>query len=90
MSKYYLKLNTLSGFTDQYNLLSDSSRGAGGNYTVTSAVNHTGVYVCRAEREKSVYKTQYSNTQLLWVTGEFKQNINYWFILNNESFQAQI
>ncbi|KAK2881530.1 hypothetical protein Q8A67_018798 [Cirrhinus molitorella] len=52
-----------------YNLLSDSSRGAGGNYTVSSAaLNHTGVYVCRAEREKSVYKTQYSNTQLLWVT----------------------
>ncbi|KAI2655895.1 Fc receptor-like protein 5 [Labeo rohita] len=53
-----------------YNLLSDSSRGAGGNYTVSfAALNHTGVYSCRAEREKSVYKTQYSNTQLLWVTG---------------------
>ncbi|KAI2645690.1 Fc receptor-like protein 5 [Labeo rohita] len=53
-----------------YNLLSDSSRGAGGNYTVSSAaLNHTGVYSCRAEREKSAYKTQYSNTQLLWVTG---------------------
>ncbi|XP_016415786.1 leukocyte immunoglobulin-like receptor subfamily A member 2, partial [Sinocyclocheilus rhinocerous] len=53
-----------------YHLLSDSSRGAGGNYTVSSAaLNHTGVYVCRAVREKSVYKTQYSNTQLLWVTG---------------------
>ncbi|KAL0153319.1 hypothetical protein M9458_051357, partial [Cirrhinus mrigala] len=52
-----------------YNLLSDSSRGAGGNYTVSSAaLNHTGVYVCRAEREKSVFKTQHSNTQLLWVT----------------------
>ncbi|XP_058601226.1 Fc receptor-like protein 5 [Onychostoma macrolepis] len=53
----------------QYNLLSDSSRGAGGNYTVSSAVNHTGVYVCSAEREKPVYKTQHSNTQQLWVTG---------------------
>ncbi|KAI2655861.1 Fc receptor-like protein 5 [Labeo rohita] len=53
-----------------YNLLSDSSRGAGGNYTVSSAaLNHTGVYSCRAEREKSAYKTQFSNTQLLWVTG---------------------
>ncbi|XP_050960245.1 immunoglobulin superfamily member 1 [Labeo rohita] len=53
-----------------YNLLSDSSRGAGGNYTVSSAaLNHTGVYSCRAEREKPAYKTQYSNTQLLWVTG---------------------
>ncbi|XP_059389583.1 sialoadhesin-like [Carassius carassius] len=61
---------TLTVSPDQYDLLSDSSRGAGGNYTVSSvALNHTGVYVCRAEREKSVYKTQFSNTQLLWVTG---------------------
>ncbi|KAI2647447.1 Fc receptor-like protein 5 [Labeo rohita] len=53
-----------------YNPLSDSSRGAGGNYTVSSAaLNHTGVYSCRAEREKPAYKTQFSNTQLLWVTG---------------------
>ncbi|KAI2655889.1 Fc receptor-like protein 5 [Labeo rohita] len=53
-----------------YNLLSDSSRGAGGIYTVSSAaLNHTGVYSCTAEREKPAYKTQYSNTQLLWVTG---------------------
>ncbi|XP_042626651.1 immunoglobulin superfamily member 1-like, partial [Cyprinus carpio] len=48
----------------------DSSRGAGGNYTVSSAaLKHTGVYACRAEREKPVYKTQHSNTQLLWVSG---------------------
>ncbi|XP_026081673.1 Fc receptor-like protein 5 [Carassius auratus] len=61
---------TLTVSPDQYDQLSDSSRGAGGNYTVSSvALNHTGVYVCRAEREKSVYKTQFSNTQLLWVTG---------------------
>ncbi|XP_059389809.1 uncharacterized protein LOC132123264 [Carassius carassius] len=61
---------TLTVSPDQYDLLSDSSRGAGGNYTVSSvALNHTGVYVCRAESEKSVYKTQFSNTQLLWVTG---------------------
>ncbi|XP_073673322.1 Fc receptor-like protein 5 [Garra rufa] len=54
----------------QYNLLSDSSRGAGGNYTVSSAaLNHTGVYACRAEREKPAFTTQYSNTQPLWVTG---------------------
>uniref|UniRef100_A0A8C1XGY7 Ig-like domain-containing protein n=1 Tax=Cyprinus carpio TaxID=7962 RepID=A0A8C1XGY7_CYPCA len=34
--------------SSDYDLLSDSSRGAGGNYTVTSAaLNHTGVYVCR-------------------------------------------
>ncbi|XP_050958323.1 low affinity immunoglobulin gamma Fc region receptor III-A-like, partial [Labeo rohita] len=39
-------------------------------YTVSSAaLNHTGVYVCRAERGKPAYNTQYSNTQLIWVTG---------------------
>ncbi|XP_050961366.1 Fc receptor-like protein 4 [Labeo rohita] len=53
-----------------YQLLSDSSRGAGGNYTVSSAaLKHTGVYVCTAERRKPAYKTIYSNTQPLWVTG---------------------
>ncbi|XP_058616758.1 immunoglobulin superfamily member 1-like [Onychostoma macrolepis] len=69
---------TFSWFTDTgssdysscYELLSDSSRGAGGNYTVSSAaLNHTGVYVCRAERGEPAYKTQYSNTQLICVTG---------------------
>ncbi|XP_050985707.1 Fc receptor-like protein 2 [Labeo rohita] len=59
---------TFSWFT--LTVSADSSRGAGGNYTVSSAaLNHTGVYSCRAEREKSAYKTQFSNTQLLWVTG---------------------
>ncbi|XP_077058332.1 Fc receptor-like protein 5 isoform X2 [Siphateles boraxobius] len=49
--------------------LSDSRRGAGGKYTVSSvALNHTGVYVCRAERGNPAYKT-YSNIQPLWVTG---------------------
>ncbi|XP_026102547.1 Fc receptor-like protein 3 [Carassius auratus] len=53
-----------------YELLSDSSRGAGGNYTVSSVDQiHTGVYVCSAERGKPVYKTTYSNKQPLWVTG---------------------
>ncbi|XP_042601412.1 Fc receptor-like protein 5 [Cyprinus carpio] len=65
---------TFSWFTvtlsSDYDLLSDSSRGAGGNYTVTSAaLKHTGVYVCRAERGEPAYYTQYSNTQLIWVTG---------------------
>ncbi|XP_043114503.1 Fc receptor-like protein 5 isoform X2 [Puntigrus tetrazona] len=61
---------TLTESPGGYHLLSDSSRGAGGRYRISSAaVDHTGVYVCRAEREKSSYKTQYSNTQLLWVTG---------------------
>ncbi|XP_051744226.1 Fc receptor-like protein 5 [Ctenopharyngodon idella] len=59
-----------SDFRDRYQLLSDSSRGAGGKYTVSSAaVNHTGVYVCGAKREKTAYKTLYSNKQPLWVTG---------------------
>uniref|UniRef100_A0A673JZ42 Ig-like domain-containing protein n=1 Tax=Sinocyclocheilus rhinocerous TaxID=307959 RepID=A0A673JZ42_9TELE len=50
--------------------LSDSSRGAGRIYTVSSAaLNHTGVYVCRAEREEPAYYTWYSNSQPLWVTG---------------------
>ncbi|XP_058616904.1 B-cell receptor CD22-like isoform X5 [Onychostoma macrolepis] len=54
----------------RYDLLSDSSRGAGGNYTVSSAaLNHTGVYVCRAERGEPAYNTTISNTQLIWVTG---------------------
>uniref|UniRef100_A0A671MPJ8 Ig-like domain-containing protein n=1 Tax=Sinocyclocheilus anshuiensis TaxID=1608454 RepID=A0A671MPJ8_9TELE len=53
-----------------YKTLSDSSRGAGGNYTVSSvALNQTGVYVCTAERGKRVYDTWNSNTQLIWVTG---------------------
>ncbi|KAL1278693.1 hypothetical protein QQF64_025366 [Cirrhinus molitorella] len=59
-----------SDINNRYQLLSDSSRGAGGNYTVSSAaLNHTGVYVCRAKRGKPAYKTWYSNKQPLWVTG---------------------
>ncbi|CAM4341798.1 unnamed protein product [Leuciscus chuanchicus] len=50
--------------------VSDSSRGAGGKYTVSSAdLNHTGVYVCRAEKDKTAVYSPYSNTQPLWVTG---------------------
>ncbi|XP_077058435.1 Fc receptor-like protein 5 [Siphateles boraxobius] len=56
--------------SDRYKPLSDSRRGAGGKYSVSSvALNHTGVYVCRAERGKPTYETWYSNTQPLWVTG---------------------
>ncbi|XP_076836805.1 uncharacterized protein LOC143482345 [Brachyhypopomus gauderio] len=51
-------------------LLSDSSRGAGGSYTLSpAALHHTGVYVCRAERGEPAYRTQYSNLQPLWITG---------------------
>ncbi|XP_052395083.1 Fc receptor-like protein 5 isoform X3 [Carassius gibelio] len=50
--------------------LSDSSRGAGGHYTVSSAdLKHTGVYVCSAERGKPAYHSTISNKQLLCVTG---------------------
>ncbi|XP_058251539.1 Fc receptor-like protein 4 isoform X2 [Hemibagrus wyckioides] len=50
-------------------LLSDSSRGSGGSYTLSPVtLNHTGVYVCRAER--GVFHTRYSKLQPLWITGE--------------------
>ncbi|XP_026075764.1 Fc receptor-like protein 3 [Carassius auratus] len=59
-----------SDYRNHYQLLSDSSRGAGGNYTVSSAsLKHTGVYVCRAERGEPAYKTTYSNKQPVLVTG---------------------
>ncbi|KAL7824618.1 hypothetical protein SRHO_G00345010 [Serrasalmus rhombeus] len=39
-------------------------------YTLSpAAVNHTGVYVCRAERGEPAYQTQYSTVQTLWITG---------------------
>ncbi|XP_016386866.1 Fc receptor-like protein 5, partial [Sinocyclocheilus rhinocerous] len=60
---------TFSSGNNHYKLLSDSSRGAGGNYIVSSAaLNHTGVYVCRAERGEPAYYTTISSKQLLWVT----------------------
>ncbi|XP_053537800.1 Fc receptor-like protein 3 [Ictalurus punctatus] len=52
-------------------LLSDSSRGSGRSYTLSPVtVNHTGVYMCRAERGESVFHTRDSNLQPLWITGE--------------------
>ncbi|XP_036435617.1 sialoadhesin-like [Colossoma macropomum] len=51
-------------------LLSDSRREAGGSYILSpAALNHTGVYVCRAERGEPAYQTQYSTPQTLWITG---------------------
>ncbi|XP_062371970.1 Fc receptor-like protein 5 [Sardina pilchardus] len=51
-------------------LLSDSIRGAGGSYTLSpAALRHTGVYVCRAEREEPAHYTEFSQPQPLWVTG---------------------
>ncbi|XP_073669833.1 cell adhesion molecule CEACAM5-like [Paramisgurnus dabryanus] len=67
---------TFSWFTLQmnrdvdYELVSNSSGGSKGIYTVSSVtVKHTGVYMCRAERGDPVYHTEYSNTQTLWITG---------------------
>uniref|UniRef100_A0A8C2DR12 Ig-like domain-containing protein n=1 Tax=Cyprinus carpio TaxID=7962 RepID=A0A8C2DR12_CYPCA len=63
-------LTASSDYSKHYQLLSDSRRGAGGNYTVSSAaLNHTGVYMCDAKRGKPVYDTWNSNKQPLWVTG---------------------
>uniref|UniRef100_W5KL06 Ig-like domain-containing protein n=1 Tax=Astyanax mexicanus TaxID=7994 RepID=W5KL06_ASTMX len=58
-----------SWYRDNDKLLSDSSRGFGGYYTLSSAaLNNTGVYMCRAERGEPAYHTQYSKPQLLWIT----------------------
>ncbi|KAL6490976.1 hypothetical protein MHYP_G00013210 [Metynnis hypsauchen] len=63
---------TFSWYRDNDELLSGSSRGAGGSYTLSPAVlNHTGVYVCRATRGEPAYHTQYSNPQSLWITDGF-------------------
>ncbi|MCI4377137.1 hypothetical protein PGIGA_G00200180, partial [Pangasianodon gigas] len=51
-------------------LLSDSSRGSGSSYTLSPlTLNHTGVYMCIAERGERVFHSQYSNIQPLWITG---------------------
>ncbi|XP_058251542.1 Fc receptor-like protein 5 [Hemibagrus wyckioides] len=66
----YVLYRDSQGFI-RYNreLLSDSSRGSGGSYTLSPVtLNHTGVYVCRAER--GVFHTPYSKLQPLWITGE--------------------
>ncbi|KAA0706078.1 Fibrillin-2 Fibrillin-2 C-terminal peptide [Triplophysa tibetana] len=68
---------TFSWFTEHnlssgYDLVSDSSGGSKGNYTVSSAaLKHTGVYMCGAERGDTVYHTHNSSTQPLWITGVF-------------------
>uniref|UniRef100_A0A671PKM2 Ig-like domain-containing protein n=1 Tax=Sinocyclocheilus anshuiensis TaxID=1608454 RepID=A0A671PKM2_9TELE len=61
---------TFSWFRDDDHL-SDSSRGAGGSYTLSpAALQHTGVYTCRAERGRPAYYSKNSNTQPLWITRE--------------------
>ncbi|XDV30993.1 hypothetical protein PO909_033773, partial [Leuciscus waleckii] len=67
---WFTVLSVNTDLSVRYEPLSDSSRGDGGKYTVSSvALKHTGVYVCRAERGKPASFTTYSNTQPLWVTG---------------------
>ncbi|KAK3545145.1 hypothetical protein QTP70_001466 [Hemibagrus guttatus] len=64
-------INNNRGYSVYVELLSDSSRGSGGNYTLSpAALKHTGVYMCRGERGEPVLHTQYSNPQPLWITGE--------------------
>ncbi|XP_053485851.1 carcinoembryonic antigen-related cell adhesion molecule 5-like isoform X2 [Ictalurus furcatus] len=59
------------GYIMYVELLSDSSRGSGGKYTLSpAALHHTGVYMCRGERGEPAFHTQYSNPQTLWITGE--------------------
>ncbi|XP_047669987.1 B-cell receptor CD22-like [Tachysurus fulvidraco] len=59
------------GYIVHVELLSDSSRGSEGKYTLSpAALNHTGVYMCRGERGEPSFHTQYSNLQPLWITGE--------------------
>ncbi|KAK3545832.1 hypothetical protein QTP70_015509, partial [Hemibagrus guttatus] len=64
-------INNNRGYSVYVELLSDSSRGSGGNYTLSpAALKHTGVYMCRGERGEPAFHTQYSNPQPLWITGE--------------------
>ncbi|KAK3546338.1 hypothetical protein QTP70_025747, partial [Hemibagrus guttatus] len=65
-------INNNRGYGVYVELLSDSSRGSGGNYTLSpAALNHTGVYMCRGQRGEPALHTQYSNPQPLWITAEF-------------------
>ncbi|XP_053360064.1 leukocyte immunoglobulin-like receptor subfamily B member 2 isoform X2 [Clarias gariepinus] len=62
------------GYIMYVELLSDSSRGSGGSYTLSpAALKHTGVYMCRGERGEPALHTQYSNLQPLWITGKSPQ-----------------
>ncbi|XP_060771403.1 obscurin-like [Neoarius graeffei] len=65
------QITNIHGYNMSVELLSDSSRGSGGKYTLSpAALNHTGVYMCRGERGEPAFHTQYSNPQPLWITGE--------------------
>ncbi|KAK3566643.1 hypothetical protein QTP86_001846 [Hemibagrus guttatus] len=59
-------INNNRGYSVYVELLSDSSRGSGGNYTLSpAALKHTG-----GERGEPALHSQYSNPQPLWITGE--------------------
>ncbi|XP_058251882.1 Fc receptor-like protein 5 [Hemibagrus wyckioides] len=52
-------------------LLSDSSRGSGGKYTLCSAaLKDTGLYRCRGQSGERPFYTNYSSRKPLWITGE--------------------
>ncbi|XP_053344039.1 Fc receptor-like protein 5 [Clarias gariepinus] len=52
-------------------LLSDSSRGSRGSYTLSpAALNHTGVYICDAKRDDPSFYMHYKYKQALWINGE--------------------
>ncbi|XP_016319046.1 Fc receptor-like protein 5 [Sinocyclocheilus anshuiensis] len=73
---------TFSWFRDDDHL-SDSSRGAGGSYTLSpAALQHTGVYTCRAERGRPAYYSKNSNTQPLWITVSGSGQISVFNILS--------
>ncbi|XP_049339080.1 low affinity immunoglobulin gamma Fc region receptor III-like [Astyanax mexicanus] len=58
-----------SWYRDGQELVSDSRREAGGSYTLSpAALDHTGVYECRATRGEPTFHTQTSNPQPLWIT----------------------
>ncbi|XP_047655816.1 Fc receptor-like protein 3 [Tachysurus fulvidraco] len=64
-------INNHLGYTMYVELLSDSSRGSGGKYTLSpAALNHTGVYRCRGETGEPPFYTKYSYRKPLWITGE--------------------
>ncbi|KAL2087087.1 hypothetical protein ACEWY4_018146 [Coilia grayii] len=74
--KIVLYREDLLTFTDTHSrskyslqLVSESSSGTGGTYTLDSVrAEHSGLYVCRAEREQTTYHSEYSQPKLLWVT----------------------
>ncbi|KAF5890611.1 Fc receptor-like protein 5 isoform X1, partial [Clarias magur] len=70
------QINYSDGSIIYVELLSDSSRGSGGSYTLSPAArNHIGVYVCRGERGELGIHTQYSNPKTLWITAKPKPTV---------------